>query len=373
MNKYFRIFGLATLLSVFIVMAFAACNSDSDNNTPSQKLTVIASTPILADWVNQVGGERVEVKSIVPEGINPHGFQPGSKTLTEIASADAVFLVGLGYEGLWMTKLIENNDEIPFTTLGDITEPLHDDHDEDHDEHEDHDEDHEKHEDHDEDHEKHEDHDEDHEKHEDHDEDHEKHEDHDEDHEKHEDHDEHEGHDDHDHELGNPHFWFDPIRVVAAVDAIAASLTRVDPESADLFEKNANDYKNLLNKLDEEIASQINTIPESNRTVMTEHQSLLYFTEKYGLKSIESVIPYTRSDVGPTPRDLEKAIEAVKHHNLKIIFVEFETNKAAAQRVAEESGIKLSEELQVETLKENQSYEDFMRQNVSIIVSGLSD
>ena len=319
MNKYFRIFGLATLLSVFIVMAFAACNSDSDNdnNTPSQKLTVMASTPIIADWVNQVGGERVEVKSIVPEAINPHGYQPGSKTLTEIASADAVFFVGLGYEGLWMTKLIENNDGIPFTTLGDVTEPLHDDHDEDHDEHE--------------------------------------------------------GHDDHDHELGNPHFWFDPIRVVAAVDAIAASLARVDPESADLFEKNANDYKNLLNKLDEEIASQINTIPESNRTVMTEHQSLLYFTEKYGLESVESVIPQTRNEVGPTPRDLERAIEAVKHHNLKIIFVEFETNKAAAERVAEESGIKLSDELQVETLKDNQSYEDFMRQNVSIIVSGLSD
>ena len=337
MNKYFRIFGLATLLSVFIVMAFAACNSDSDNNTPSQKLTVMASTPIIADWVNQVGGERVEVKSIVPEAINPHGYQPGSKTLTEIASADAVFLVGLGYEGLWMTKLIENNDGIPFTTLGDITEPLHEDHDEDHEKHEDHDEDHEKHEDHD------------------------------------EDHDEHEGHDDHDHELGNPHFWFDPIRVVAAVDAIAASLARVDPESADLFEKNANDYKNLLNKLDEEIASQINTIPESNRTVMTEHQSLLYFTEKYGLESVESVIPQTRNEVGPTPRDLERAIEAVKHHNLKVIFVEFETNKAAAERVAEESGIKLSDELQVETLKDNQSYEDFMRQNVSIIVSGLSD
>ena len=336
MNKYFRIFGLATLLSVFIVMAFAACNSDSDNdnNTPSQKLTVMASTPIIADWVNQVGGERVEVKSIVPPGINPHGHQPGSKTLTEIASADAVFFVGLGYEGLWMTKLIENNDGIPFTTLGDVTEPLHD---------------------------------EDHEKHEDHDEDHEKHEDHD------EDHDEHEGHDDHDHELGNPHFWFDPIRVVAAVDAIAASLARVDPESADLFEKNANDYKNLLNKLDEEIASQINTIPESNRTVMTEHQSLLYFTEKYGLESVESVIPQTRNEVGPTPRDLERAIEAVKHHNLKVIFVEFETNKTAAERVAEESGIKLSDELQVETLKDNQSYEDFMRQNVSIIVSGLSD
>ncbi|MFL2761624.1 MAG: metal ABC transporter substrate-binding protein, partial [Dehalococcoidia bacterium] len=124
MNKYFRVFGVATLLSIFVVMAFTACSNGNDNIAQSQKLTVMASTPIIADWVNQVGGERIEVKSIVPKGINPHGYQPGSKTLTEIASADAVFFVGLGYEGLWMTKLIENNDGIPFTTLGDVTEPI---------------------------------------------------------------------------------------------------------------------------------------------------------------------------------------------------------------------------------------------------------
>ena len=105
MNKYFRVFGVATLLSIFVVMAFTACSSGNDNIGQSQKLTVMASTPIIADWVNQVGGERIEVKSIVPKGINPHGYQPGSKTLTEIASADAVFFVGLGYEGLWLSLI----------------------------------------------------------------------------------------------------------------------------------------------------------------------------------------------------------------------------------------------------------------------------
>ena len=54
-----------------------------------------------------------------------------------------------------------------------------------------------------------------------------------------------------------------------------------------------------------------------------------------------------------------------------MIFVEAETNKAAAERVAEETGLKLSEELQVETLNEGQSYEEFMRRNVNIIVSSL--
>ena len=354
MKKYFNTLGLVGLLSVFIVMAFAACGGNDDvkvaelpvatavtateTNTVAEKLTLKASTPIVADWVRHIGGERVEVESLVPAGVNPHGFQPGSKTLAETIKADAVFLVGLAYEGLWMTKLMENNDGIPFTVLGNAIEPIHDEHDE---------------------HENHDDHDED-EKHDDHDE-------HDED-EKHDDHDEHEGHD---HSQGNPHYWFDPIRVAQVVDVIAATLAEIDPGSADVYSKNANDYKAMLMALDKEIAEKINKIPEADRKVMTEHESLIYFTERYGLESIKSVIPRTSSETGPTPKDLKRAIEAVERHELKVICVEAETNKAAANRVAEETGLKLSDELQVETLNEGQSYEDLMRKNLNIIVSSL--
>ena len=320
-----RLFNLIKKFSLISIAIFMiACGNDDESSeiqieeSPEKQINVLATTPMLGEYVKQVAGDNINVDILMPYSADPHHFEPSPQYVTKIESADLVFYVGLKYETAPLLKLLENssNSKQALIEIGEKINPIEFEEDG---------------------------------------------------------HDEHEGHDDHDHELGNPHFWFDPIRVVAAVDAIVASLARVDPESADLFEKNANDYKNLLNKLDEEIASQINTIPESNRTVMTEHQSLLYFTEKYGLESVESVIPQTRNEVGPTPRDLERAIEAVKHHNLKVIFVEFETNKAAAERVAEESGIKLSDELQVETLKDNQSYEDFMRQNVSIIVSGLSD
>ena len=155
------------------------------------------------------------------------------------------------------------------------------------------------------------------------------------------------------------------------VDVIAATLTEIDPGSADVYSKNANDYKAMLVALDKEISEKIDSIPEVDRKLMTEHESMIYFTERYGLESIKSVIPKTSSETGPTPKDLKRAIEAVERHGLKVIFVEAETNKAAAQRVAEETGLKLSEELQVETLNEGQSYEDFMRKNVNIIVSSL--
>ena len=83
------------------------------------------------------------------------------------------------------------------------------------------------------------------------------------------------------------------------------------------------------------------------------------------------MIPKTSSETGPNPKDLKRAIEAVERHDLKVIFVEAETNKAAAERVAEETGLKLSEELQVDRLNEGQSYEEFTRRNVNIIVSSL--
>ena len=163
------------------------------------------------------------------------------------------------------------------------------------------------------------------------------------------------------------------MRVAEVVDAIVVSLAKIDPESYDLYANNASDYKIVLNKLDEEIAGIIKSVPLSNRKIMTEHESLIYLTERYGMESIESVIPKNRSDVGPTPLDLKRAIEAVRKHNLKVIFIEYETNKAAAERVAEETGVKLSEALKVETLDENQSYEEFMRKNVNIIVSTVLD
>ena len=148
MKKSVLNFGMVVFLSVVIALAFAGCGSESvkeggrlteisipDTSGGSGKLIIMASTPIIADWVSEVGGQRIEAKAIVPAGINPHGYQPGAKTLTEIAISDAVFFVGLGYEGLWMTKLMVNNDNVPFTKLGGIVDAIltakHDEHDED--------------------------------------------------------------------------------------------------------------------------------------------------------------------------------------------------------------------------------------------------
>jgi ABC-type Zn uptake system ZnuABC Zn-binding protein ZnuA len=203
----------AVILSIVLI----ACGSGTTTDeATSDKINVLATTPMLGDFVNQIGGENINLTILMPPKADPHTYDPSPQDATKIADADIVFYVGLKYEPSALIKLVENtsNTDSVLVGLGEGINPIefskegHDDHDEEG--HDDHDE--EGHDDHDE--EGHDDHDE--EGHDDHDE--EGHDDHDE--EGHDDHDE-EGHDDregHDHGAEDPHFWFDASRVAMATE-----------------------------------------------------------------------------------------------------------------------------------------------------------
>ena len=157
---------------------------------PAPVVNVVTTTNIVADWARAVGQDRVNVFSLVPTGSDPHAFQPGAKSVAQVADADLVLSVGLSLEAGWMDKLLENAARNPDTivALGEAANPLefvemfddpeeHDDHDavaeaaghEEHEEHDDHDsaeeaDGHEEHDDHDsaeeaDGHEEHDDHD----------------------------------------------------------------------------------------------------------------------------------------------------------------------------------------------------------------------
>ena len=87
---------------------------------------VVVTTNIMADWVKNVGGESVEVFSIVPLGADPHTFQPGAQDVARIADADLVLSVGLGLEESWLHELLENaaRDESAIVEIGGIVDPI---------------------------------------------------------------------------------------------------------------------------------------------------------------------------------------------------------------------------------------------------------
>ena len=380
-----------------------------------ERLEVVTTTAFVADWVENVGGDRVDVTSLVPRNVDPHTFNPGARDVARVADADLIFGIGLTLEDGWLIDLIQNAARAPdaFIALGDYVEPIefgegmHDDHDDehedehDHEEGEDHDEDehdHEEGEDHDEDehdHEEGEDHDEDehdHEEGEDHDEDEEDHEheegeDHDEDeheHEEGEDHDEdHEDHegdeheDEHDHVHGDfdPHFWFDPIRVGLAVDEIAARMSALDAANADFFAANAAAYNVELAELDGWIHERVEEIPAANRKLATSHDALGYFALHYGFEIIGTVIPGGGTEIEPSAQDVAALIERIRSENVKAVFTETTVSDRLTRRVAEEAGAKIINDLYTGGMSDvgegAGTYLNFIRYNTSLIVDAL--
>ena len=102
----------------------------------SPPLQVVATSNIVADWAEVIGGDRIEVFSMVPPGSDPHSFMPGARDVAKVEDADLVLSVGLGLEVDWLEDLVRNAsaDESRIFALGDGVDPLefsgdaHDDH-----------------------------------------------------------------------------------------------------------------------------------------------------------------------------------------------------------------------------------------------------
>jgi len=367
----------AIVLSIVLI----ACGTGSTTDeATSGKINVLATTPMLGDFVNQIGGENINLTILMPPEVDPHTYDPSPQDATKIADADVVFYIGLKYEPSALIKLLENtsNSDSVLVEVGESINPIefseegHDDHD-DHKDHDDHDEeghddhdDEEGHDDHD-DEEDHDDHDE--EGHDDHDE--EGHDDHD-DEEGHDDHDE-EGHDDHDHGSEDPHFWFDPLRVAMAAELMMNQLIELDPSNSEAYKTAGEAYISELNELDSTVSALIETVPSKNRKLITTHESLGYLEARYGVEVLTTIIPSLSSADEISPAELVDVLDVIEDNDIKVIFVESEAPSVYAETIAAEANIKTVTGLWVETLRENQSYGDWLIENVELIVENLVD
>lgn len=98
---------LAPLTWSLLAVSLWGCVSEAapGGETQRPRLRVVATTTLVADWVREVGGERVQVQSLIPPGADSHTFQPAPAAAAALQKADLLFAVGLGLEG-WLSKLI---------------------------------------------------------------------------------------------------------------------------------------------------------------------------------------------------------------------------------------------------------------------------
>ena len=376
MKKNF-LFRLSAIAMSLILVACGGSTSEDvvENETTAieseESLNVVVTTPMLGEFVKQVAGDSVVLDILMPAEADPHTYDPSPQDAAKIADADIVLYVGIKYETSSLLKLIENTASTNATLLeiGEEIDPIefkdgehdhgnHDDHDEEgHDDDKDHDHD---------DEDGHDDHDE-----EGHDDD--KDHDHD-DEDGHDDHDDegHEGHEGHDHGSEDPHFWFDPVRVAMAVEVIKDSLVSLDPANSSTYEANADNFISELTDLDAQVKALIESVSEDNRKIVTTHEALGYLEARYGIEVFATIIPSLSTADEISPSQIADVIDVIEDNNIKVLFVESEAPSVYAETVAAEAGITAVTGLYVETLKDGQTYSDFLISNVTLIVESLN-
>ena len=93
---------------------------------PDQKLNVVTTSNIVADWVRAVGQDRVDVFPLLPANADPHTYQPGARDVARVADSDVVISVGLSLEAGWLLDVVENaaRDPEAIVALGNVVDPI---------------------------------------------------------------------------------------------------------------------------------------------------------------------------------------------------------------------------------------------------------
>jgi zinc/manganese transport system substrate-binding protein len=278
------------------------------------KVKVVASFSILGDFVRNVGGDRVEVVSLVgPEG-DAHVYSPSPADGRRVAGAALMVVNGLGFDG-WIDRLVQSagSSAVPVKAsegVRPLAEP--DDNGPDHAAH---------------------------------------------------------GHDGPD-----PHAWQDVANAKVYVANIRDALVAVDPAGRSVYEANAAAYLKRLDALDAEIRAAIGRIPAERRKVITSHDAFAYFERAYGLAFVAPQGVSTESE--PSAADVARIIRQIRKDRIPAVFIETITDPRLMERIARETGAKLGDRVYSDALSPPDgpagTYIDMMGHNIRAFSTALS-
>ena len=172
----------------------------------------------------------------------------------------------------------------------------------------------------------------------------------------------------------DPHLWLDPNNVIVYVENIREGLKQFDPDGAETYDANANAYIDELTELDAWINGQVAQIEPQRRVLVTNHESLGYFAERYGFIVVGAITPSFSSDSSPSAQQMADLIEQIKVHQAPAIFLDASDNPDLAQQIATETDVKVVTDLHLESLTDGgpaATYIDMMKYNVTQIVEAL--
>lgn len=323
---------------VFIVLAIALLSVGAVSGQDSA-LKVLATTTLVADVARNVGGDLVEVESLVPANADVHAFEPAPQDVLKIAEADVVLAVGAGLEG-FLGSLIKNaatvqpvivSQGVEMLAFGEHGGEADGEHgeaeivgilgkegvcdDEHHDEAE------------------------------------------------------------HERDGCDPHVWTDPDNVMVWAGNIAEAFAAADATHAEAYRANAAAYIETLRALDAEVTEILSSISEDRRILVTNHEFLGYFAHHYGFEVVGVVIGGGTTLAESDPQQLTVLVEVIKAEQVPAIFAEVSANTDLAQTIAEEARITVVTGLYSDSLSgvdgPASTYADYLRYNARVIAETL--
>jgi zinc/manganese transport system substrate-binding protein len=253
-------------------------------------LEVVASFSILGDMVKTVGGDRIQVTTLVGPDGDAHVFEPTPADARAIADATIVFINGLGLEQGWMPRLIEASGyKGPVVVTSKGIKPLRMEEEED-------------------------------------------------EHGKQEASAHEHGHGK-PHMVDDPHAWQNLANGKIYVENIVAGLSAADPAGTGTYRANGQAYLSEIDKLDAEVRAKLAAIPQARRKIVTTHDAFQYFGKAYGLELLAPEGVSTEAEA--SAEDVAKLIRQIRKDRITAVFFENMSDNRLLTQISKETGAKI--------------------------------
>lgn len=299
-------------LPVLFVVLTTACGGET-NDADDDRLRVAATVSPITSLVESIGGDRIRLTGIVPEGTNSHTYEPAPSVAITLSEADIIFANGLFLEEPTIRLAEENaRDNAVIVTLADLTitpeEWVYD-----------------------------------------------------------FSFPEADGH-------PNPHLWTDPILAKKFAEIIHENLVELDPDNSDYYDENFEELAARLDDLDSRITAAVQTIAPEHRKLLTYHDSFPYFGQRYGFEIIGAIQPADFSE--PSPREVADLITLIRDEDVPAIFGSVDFESSVLESISDESGAEFIDSLRDDDLPgapgdPRHSYLGLMLTDMEIMIAGL--
>jgi ABC-type Zn uptake system ZnuABC Zn-binding protein ZnuA len=150
----------------------------------------------------------------------------------------------------------------------------------------------------------------------------------------------------------DPHWWQDPRNAVAATEEIREALSEADRDEAAAYEENANAYIAAIQRTDRTIAECMDNLPESARKLVTSHDSLGYFADRYDIELVGSAVPALSTQAQPSSGETADLVELIQDEEVRAVFPEAGLSGELESAIADEADVAVGGELYADALGE---------------------